>query len=384
MPFGLTNAPSTFMRLINEVLKEFIGKCVIVYLDDILIYNKTRGDHLGHIKMVLSTLQKNKLLINLKKCSFVKDEMIYLGFVISKYGLKIYPNKFQAIMNWITPRNVFEVRSFHGLSSFYRKFIISFNQLCAPIVETNKERKQPFKWTKEVDRNFKVLKKKIIKQLVLALPDFGKFFQVETDASGTTIGVVLSKDQRIIAYLSEKLNEAKQKYSSYDKEFYAIVQALKKCKHYPMPKEFVLYTDNNALQFISSQPKMNQRHAKWVQFLQNFTFVIKHTGGKENKVVDELSRINLILQEFQVNTLGFDGLKDMYKEDVDFRDAYVAYENTVSNNRIQWLNYMIQQGFLLKDSKLCIARCSMRENLIKEKHSGGLSGHWTRQDLSLV
>jgi hypothetical protein len=158
-----------------------------------------------------------------------------------------------------------------------------------------------------------LLKKKIIELLELALPDFNKFFQVETSASGTTIGVVLSQEQRPTAYFSEKLNEAKHKYSYYDKEFYAIVHALKKWRHYLIPKEFVLYTHYHALQFISSQPKLNQRHVKWVEFLHNFTFVIKHTSGKENKVVDALSRIDLILQEFQVKTLGFDGLKEMYQ-----------------------------------------------------------------------
>jgi hypothetical protein len=122
-------------------------------------------------------------------------------------------------------------------------------------------------------------------------------FQVETDATGNEIGVVLSQEHRPITYFSEKLNEEKYKYSSNDKEFYAIVQALKKWRHYLIPKEFVIYIDNNSLQFISSQPKMNQGHAKWVGFLQIFTFVIKHTSGKTNKVVDALSRINFLLQE---------------------------------------------------------------------------------------
>jgi hypothetical protein len=139
MPFGLTNAPSTFMRLMNEVLKEFIGKFVIVYLDDILIYSQTKEEHLRHLKMVLSTLQKNKLLINLKKCSFMKNELIYLGFVISEDGLKMDPEKVQAIVSWPTPRSVFEVRSFHGLASFYRKFIkISVNYVLQLLKQSRK------------------------------------------------------------------------------------------------------------------------------------------------------------------------------------------------------------------------------------------------------
>ena len=133
------------------------------------------------------------------------------------------PEKIQAIVNWPTPRSIFEVRSFHGLASFYRKFIWSFSQICAPFIETIKETNQPFKWTEAVDRNFKFLKKNIIEKAVLSLPNFEKVFQVETDASGIVIGAVLSQDQKPIAYFSEKINEANKKYSSYDKEFYAVV-----------------------------------------------------------------------------------------------------------------------------------------------------------------
>ena len=118
MPFGLTNAPSTFMRLMNEVLKEFIGKIVIVCLNYILIYSQTKEYHLRKLKMVLNTFKENKLLINFKKCSFMKNEMIYLGFVIFEDGLKMDPEKVQAIISWPTPRNVFEVRRFHVLMSF--------------------------------------------------------------------------------------------------------------------------------------------------------------------------------------------------------------------------------------------------------------------------
>jgi hypothetical protein len=100
----------------------------------------------------------------------------------------------------------------------------------------------------------------------------------------------LSQEDRRIAYFSEKLNEAKVKYSTYDKEFYAIIHALKKWRHYLIPKEFVLYNNNHALQFVTQQEKLNQRHVKWVEYMQNFTFVIKHVSGTANKVVDAFSR----------------------------------------------------------------------------------------------
>ena len=132
MPFGLTNAPSTFMRLMNEVLKKFLGKCVIVYLDDILIFNKNLEEHLLHIHSVFERLREEKLLINLKKCSLAKRELVYLGFVVSLEGLKMDPEKVKSILEWPTPRSATEVRSFHGLVSFYKKFIKNFSGIYAP------------------------------------------------------------------------------------------------------------------------------------------------------------------------------------------------------------------------------------------------------------
>jgi hypothetical protein len=139
------------------------------------------------------------------------------------------------------------------------------------------------------------LKEKIIEQPVLVFLDFSRTFQVRCDTSGFVVGVVLSQDNKPIAYFSEKMNETKIKYSTYDKEFYAIIRALKKWRHYLVLKEFVLYSDNHALQFVTRQEKLNQKHSKWVEFMQNFTFVTKHIYGTANKVVDALSRKCLIM-----------------------------------------------------------------------------------------
>ena len=344
MPFGLSNAPSTFMRLMNEVLKEFIGKFVIVYLDDILIYSQSKEEHLRHLKYVLQKLHQEKLLVNMKKCTFMKKELVYLGFVVSDEGLKMDPEKVKEITEWPTPRNVFEVRSFHGLASFYRKFIRNFSKINAPIIDTIKKDNQPFRWTVEAERNFQLLKKKVTEKPVLVFPDFNKPFQVKCDASGEAIGVVLSQDDRPVAYFSEKLNDTKRKYSTYDKEFYAIVQALKKWRHYLMTKEFVLYSDNHALQFIMQQPKLNQKHAKWVEYLQSFNFVLKHISGQSNKVEDALSRKNLLIQESQIQVLGFDFLKELYEDDVDFKEAFTSCQNLVLMDNSKWLEYSLQEG----------------------------------------
>jgi len=247
----------------NEMLKEFIGKFVIVYLDDILIFNRKKGEHLQHVRRVLEKLQQNKLLINLKKCTFMQKELVYLGFVVAENELKMDLEKIATIINWPSPKSLFEVRSFHELASFCRKFIRNFSEICAPMLDTITKASQPFCWTRAAEDSFQLLKRKIIERPILRLPDFSKLFQVRCDASGIAIGAVLSQEARPVAFFSEKLNESWQKYSSYDKEFYAMVQALKHWRHYLLGNEFVLFSDNSALQYV----------------MQQHTFMLKHISG---------------------------------------------------------------------------------------------------------
>jgi hypothetical protein len=132
-------------------------------------------------------------------------------------------DKVEVIKNWPSPKNTFEVRSFHRLASFYRKFIINFSGISASMMDTVKKIHKYFHWTEESEKSFNLLKRKITKQPILVLPDVQKTFQVKCDASGFAIGVVLSQDDRTKAYFNKKLNEVKVKYSTYDKEFYAII-----------------------------------------------------------------------------------------------------------------------------------------------------------------
>ena len=285
---------------------------MIVYLDDILIFSRTKGEHLQHVRRVLEKLQQNKLLINLKKCTFLQKELVYLGFVVAENELKMDPEKIATIINWPSSKNLFEVRSFHGLASFYRKFIRNFSEICAPMLDTIKKASQPFCWTSAAEDNFQLLKRKITERPILRLPEFNKLFQVRCDASGTAIGVVLNQEDRLVAFFSEKLNESRQKYSSYDKEFYAVVQDLRHWRHYLLGNEFVLFSDNSALQYVMQQHKLSHKHAKWIEYLQSFTFTLKHISGQANKVVDALSRRALLLQESSIQVMEFEHLKDLY------------------------------------------------------------------------
>ena len=135
---------------------------------------------------------------------------------------------------------------------------------------------------------------------------------------------MLSQEDKPVAYFNEKLNESRQKYTSYDKEFYAVVQALKHWRNYLLANEFVLFSDNSALHYIMQQHKLNHKYAKWVEYLQSFTFVLKHISSQANKVADVLSRRNLILRESTIHVLGFEHLKNLYEADADFKEAYEA------------------------------------------------------------
>ncbi|KAH9753570.1 hypothetical protein KPL71_015115 [Citrus sinensis] len=348
MPFGLSNAPSTFMRLMNQVLKPFSCKFVVVYFDDILVYSVDVVTHLEHLRMVMEVLRRNKFYINMKKCSFLQSNVEFLDFVVGMDGIRAFESKIQAIKEWPTPKTVGEVRSFHGLATFYRRFIRAFSTIAAPITKCLKKGK--FKSGVKEESSFTLLKEKLSIALVLALPNFDKLFEVECDASGKGIEVVLSQEGRPIEYMSDKLNEAWQKWSTYDQEFYAILRALKTWEHYLIQKEFVLYNDHQALKYFNSQQNLSKMHARWVSYMQKFTFVLKHKSGQQNKVADALSRRAILLVTLVNKVTGFECLKELYTEDDDF--AHI-WDRCINHQNAE--DFLIQDG----DVRKIVQRCQI-------------------------
>ena len=198
MPFGLSNAPATFMRLIHQVLQSFLGKYVVVYFDDILVYNSSVSDHLGHLQSIFQALRSYKLYINLKKCTFLVDKLIFLVSVVGSDGIEVDQTKVKTIRDWPTAHNLKDLQSFHGLCTFYRRFIRHFSFITSPL--TNCMKKDNFNWGSDQQWAFETIKAKLCSTPILALPDFDKLFEVEMDACGTGIGAVLSQEGRPVEF----------------------------------------------------------------------------------------------------------------------------------------------------------------------------------------
>ncbi|KAK1648950.1 hypothetical protein QYE76_066755 [Lolium multiflorum] len=374
MPFGLSNAPSTFMRLMNHILRPLIGKSVVVYFDDILIYSKNLEDHVQHVREVLCILRHEKLFANLPKCHFAQNKLVFLGFVVSANGIEVDSSKVEAIHNWPTPTNVGQVRSFHGLAGFYRRFVKDFSTIACPLNELTKKN-VPFVWGKAQQKAFDELKKRLTEAPLLALPDFAKTFEIECDASGLGIGGVLMQNGKPVAYYSEKLDGARLNYPIYDKELYALVRVLEVWQHYLWPKEFVIHSDHESLKYLKSQHNLNKRHAKWVEFIESFPYVIKYKKGKENVVADALSRkITLLLTRLEFHILGLEEIKELYPSDVFFGPIFAKC--SVDHG---FDDFYLHDGYLFKANKICIPESSLRKLLLQESHGGGLMGHFGRE-----
>ncbi|GJX25180.1 gag-pol polyprotein [Tanacetum coccineum] len=292
---------------------------------------KSESDHQTHLQQLFTVLAREKLYGNLEKCDFFANQITFLGYLVSAQGIQVDDTKIQAIRDWPIPQTIQQVRSFHGLASFYRRFIKKFSTIVAPMIEVTKYKH--FEWNPQAQMAFEELKRQLASTPVLALPCFTDVFEVECDASGVGIGAVLSQSGRPIAYFSEKLNDAKRRYTTYDKEFYAIIRALDHWQHYLISKEFILHSDHEALKYIQGQHKLLPRHAKWVEFLQVFNFTIKHKSGKLNKGADALSRKYSLLNHLQPKIIGFELLKHEYPTDPDFGVLFSHCQTTQNQSR---------------------------------------------------
>nr|KYP56033.1 Transposon Ty3-I Gag-Pol polyprotein [Cajanus cajan] len=288
MPFGLMNAPSTFQALMNEVFRNLLRRGVLVFFDDILIYNASWEEHLAQVRTVLEILRQHKLYANREKCSFAQESVEYLGHVISVQGVEVDPAKVKSVGEWPVPKNVKGERGFLGLTGYYRKFIRNYGKIAKPLTELTK--KEGFMWNERAQQAFEELKQKITTAPILALPNFEKEFELECDASGVGIGAILMQERMPVAFFSKALSSRNLAKSAYEKELMAVALSIQHWRPYLMGCKFKVYSDQRSLKQLLQQRITNGSQQNLLAKLLGYNFKIIYKPGLENKGADALSR----------------------------------------------------------------------------------------------
>lgn len=381
MPFGLCNAPATFQRLMNDILRPFLDKFVIVYLDDIMVFSPTLDQHHDHLQQVFNVLKKHQLYAALDKCEFYQTSTEFLGHIVSAEGIKMDPSKVSSILDWPPLKNLHDVQSFLGTANFYRRFIKSFSTIAAPISRLL-VKNLPFEWGEEQHQAFKTLKQHFTSAPILRIFQPSLPIRVSTDASEFGIGATLDQlfeDERWhpIAFTSRKLTPPERNYPIREKELLAIVHALTEWRLYLVDSlGFDVECDHHSLQYINTQKHLNKRLARWSEILCNFNFKIKHIPGKTNSVPDALSRrpdyLNIIttpqsqlLEQIRLMTPG--------------TTEYTLLQDTTLPRTRQQINQLsgltLDNGLIKKQGRILVPTEFLQLSILQELHDNPLSGH---------
>ncbi|GJR36478.1 reverse transcriptase domain-containing protein [Tanacetum coccineum] len=289
MPFGLTNAPAVFMDLMNRVCKPYLDKFVIVFIDDILIYSKSKKEHEGHLRQILKLLKKEELYAKFSKCEFWIPRVQFLGHVIDCQGIHVDPAKIESIKDWASPKTPTEIRQFLGLAGYYRRFIEGFSKIAKTMTKLT-QKGVKFDWGDKQEAAFQLLKQKLCSAPILALPEGSEDFIAYCDASKKGLGAVLMQREKVISYASRQLKIHEKNYTTHDLELGAVVFALKMWRHYLYGTKCTVFTDHKSLQHILDQKDLNMRQRRWLELLSDYDCEIRYHPGKANVVADALSR----------------------------------------------------------------------------------------------
>ena len=293
MPFGLSTSPSTCQRLMDLLFSGLSYQSVLTFLDDIIIFAKSFDELIERMDVVFGRLRAANLKLHAKKCHLFQRRVEFLGHVVSHAGIEVQKDKTEAVSDWPVPTNVSELRSFLGLASYYRRFVPSFSIVAAPLFElTRKGRK--FEWTDEQQTAFDELKRRLTSAPILSAPTRDGTYSVSVDASTQGLGVVVEQSQngcdRVIAYASRTLTASEKGYCTTRLEVLGVVYALKKFRHYLLGRRFTIKTDHASLQWIRRTPEPIPQTVRWLAFIEEFDFDVKHVPGSKNGHADALSR----------------------------------------------------------------------------------------------
>jgi len=294
LPFGLVNSVAEFQKILDKVLGPEILEFAAVYVDDIHIMSKSFSEHMDHLEQIFKKFSDYNVTINPAKSQFFRLQVLFLGHIISKEGIRMDPDKIRTIQNFQPPKNRKQIQAFLGFINFYRKHIRDLSKLTT-ILSNLLKKGITWDWTEQHQEAFEKIKQLFLEDLVIQYPDFNEDFYLSTDASSTAIGAELfqvDKDgkHRTIGFMSRTLKEAERNYYTTELELLAIVCGCKKFRNYIVGHPTKVLTDHKALIFLNQCQLLNPRLTRWAITLQEFNLEILHIPGKENIGADMLTR----------------------------------------------------------------------------------------------
>ena len=297
MPMGALNSSATMQALMALILRGLPPEHIICFLDDILVASSTMEEHLVHLDRVLSAISNAGLKLNAQKCLFAQDSVSCLGHTLSRNGIGPDTRNLDKIKTWKSPKNKTEIRQFLGLTGYYRQLIKDYAEIAGPLTDLTKA-EAPWHWTDKEEKAFTTLRDYLTSDSIMAFPDFNIPFWVKSDASGSSVGYVLTqmhdKKEKVIAYGSKKLTAAQRRYSTYDREYFGILTAIRAYSHYLRHAHFYVITDHRPLLNLKKiDPKTDAtgRRVRWSIELNLYDFEVIYKKGKKHSDADAMSRL---------------------------------------------------------------------------------------------
>ena len=414
MPFGLTNAPSAFQSFMQWVLREMLDINCVVYLDDILIFSRTREEHTVHVTKVLEKLREYGLYCGIDKCEFAKDELEYLGFLIGSNGVRMHPKKLETIANWPEPKSLRAVQQWLGFTNFYCRFIAHYAKIAAPLYNlTKKSVPTPFSLTPDARAAFETLRNSFISAPFLIHFEDAKDAFLFTDASDFAISGILHQygddgELHPVAFFSRKLEPAEINYDVHDKEMLAVIASLREFRHWLSGtlSPVSVITDHNNLRYFMSQRQLNRRQSRWAMELSEFNFRLSYAPGNSNPADAPSRREDYVPTEGDPTKLEnhhrllsekvCSGLMDAAMPAIQvFVNSVVslAVDASIDVQRLSdelekddvWKTSLEKKGSLFKhvngvvtfDDRVYIPP-SLRLSILNSRHDSALAGHFRR------
>ena len=294
MPFGLNNSASTFQRTMELALQGLQWETCLIYIDDIIVFGATLEEHLDRVEQVFERIRAAGLKFKPEKCSMLQTEVVFLGHVVSKEGIRPDPTNVSKILDWPKPETSKQVKQFVATGSYYRRFIKNFAKIAKPLTDLTKKDKV-FEWNEKCDAAFNALKRALVSSDIMGYPlNKGDDFILDVDASGCGIGAVLSQKQdgkeKVIAYASRALNKAEKNYCITEKELLAVRFFIEYFRQYLLGRRFLVRSDHQALTWLFNMKEPSGKVARWIEILSLYDFAIEYRAGKKQGHCDALSR----------------------------------------------------------------------------------------------